>query len=132
MLVNQDFDNDLRTPARARALVREALSSWGIAAAIDTTALLVSELVTNAVKYGRGTITVSLELTGSLLRVAVRDADAEHLPSPREARPDDTGGRGVGLVQALAEDWGWSVEEATKTVWAEIRVPTEGQGPETP
>ena len=81
----QVLEADPLAPSRARGLVRTTLAEWGLGTAIDTTALLVSELVTNAVKYGRGPITVSLEHVGPVLRIGVADTELDRLPQPRLA-----------------------------------------------
>ncbi len=118
----QVLEADPLAPSRARGLVRTTLAEWGLGTSIDTTALLVSELVTNAVKYGRGPITVSLEHVGPVLRIGVADTELDRLPQPRLAAASDTSGRGMFLVEAMARNWGWAVDETSKTVWAELLV----------
>jgi anti-sigma regulatory factor (Ser/Thr protein kinase) len=95
---------------RARATLRQQLTAWGVTGEVSETAeLLLSELATNAVRHARVSpgreIGVRFELTDGQLRVEVADASDER-PEQREAGPDDKGGRGLLLVDTLADDWG--------------------------
>ncbi|UNO43856.1 ATP-binding protein [Streptomyces sp. MST-110588] len=104
----------------ARALVREALWDWGLDSVLDVTVLLVSELVTNSLRYTDGPIGVRLVLLshGGLL-VEVSDP----LPDPpreRTAAPDDEGGRGIQLVACSSRRWGTRRGKSGKTVWFEL------------
>lgn len=85
-------------------------------------AMIVSELVTNSVRAGAETVAVQLTLSGNLLRIEVTD-DVAGWPKVRTARADDATGRGLPLVDALADDWGVSRVPGTgKQVWATLRV----------
>ena len=90
-----------------------------------TTVLLLSELVANSVKHSRvtnGTIELLVCMTTSTIRVEVSD-DGEGFDPPAIARQDDSGGRGLHLVQELADRWGWPTGLRT-SVWFELdRVP---------
>jgi anti-sigma regulatory factor (Ser/Thr protein kinase) len=103
--------------------VRAALLDWGLQSLLDTTELLVSELVTNAVRYSEAPI--GLRLTrGATLLVEVSDP----LPDPPKERTSagtDEGGRGLQLVHQLADDWGTRAEGAGKVVWFEQALPAE-------
>lgn len=84
--------------------------------ALDDVLLLVSELAGNAVRHGGGgtyTITIAAEETG--VRVAVTNLTAGGVPRQRAA--DETGGRGLPLVDALASSWGYSAADGRTTVW---------------
>ncbi|MFF9338501.1 MULTISPECIES: ATP-binding protein [unclassified Streptomyces] len=118
----------------ARHAVRETLRSWEVDAAVgDIAVLLVSELVTNSLRYASGPIGVRiLRAEGatttpprhSALLVEVSDP----LPDPpveRPARPDDEGGRGLGLVACSARRWGTRQGSTGKTVWFELALPGE-------
>jgi PAS domain S-box-containing protein len=117
-------------PAYARRLVRATLPDWGEELLLDTTELLVSELVTNAVRYASAPIGLRLALREDSLLVEVADP----LPDPpreREAAGTDEGGRGLQLVHRLAHRWGTRAEGEGKVVWFEqIRsdVPGESGG----
>jgi hypothetical protein len=119
------------TPAgarRARRLVANRMDVWGYAHGgepNEDVMLVVAELAANAVRHGRVRgrgFRVRLLLREELLRVDVSDARVDRLPVP--AREPDEGGRGLLLVEALAERWGVELRPggAYKTVWAELRV----------
>nr|WNW39743.1 SpoIIE family protein phosphatase [Streptomyces sp. Li-HN-5-13] len=104
--------------SRARRLVRGTLADWGAEELTDTAELLVSELVTNAVRYASAPIGVRLTL-GDLLLVEISDP----LPDPpreRHAGAGDEGGRGLELVRRLALRWGTRAEGLGKVVWFEL------------
>jgi anti-sigma regulatory factor (Ser/Thr protein kinase) len=93
--------------AAARAFVRGALDAQGGDRRLDDAVLMASELVTNAVTYGRGDMEVAVTASGGRVRVEVSQASAHggtpHLKVPG---PTDIGGRGLGIVDQLAEIWG--------------------------
>lgn len=91
-------------PGRARRLARRALSRWGLDDLADEVELLVSEVVTNAVRYAERPVTLRL-LRTDILRCEVGD-DSPQLPRQRRARETDEGGRGLFLVNRLARRWG--------------------------
>ncbi|MEV7442199.1 ATP-binding protein [Streptomyces sp. NPDC091204] len=117
----------------ARHAVRGALHAWGLEAVGDVTVLLVSELVTNSLRYASGPIGVRLERRnptagspagGPALLVEVSDP----LPDPpreRVAEADDEGGRGLHLVAASSRRWGTRRGKSGKTVWFELALPGE-------
>ncbi|MFE3635874.1 ATP-binding protein [Streptomyces cellostaticus] len=109
----------------ARGAVRGQLRGWDLDCVADLAALLVSELVTNALRHATGPIGVRLvrpaRLGGTLL-VEVSDP----LPDPpreRVARPEDESGRGLQLVAGAARRWGTRPGGGGKTVWFELAVP---------
>ena len=101
----------------ARGLARDTLSTWGLSELSETVELLVSELVTNAVRYGAGDIGLRLIRAGSLL-CEVRD-DGYDLPTLCRADVTAENGRGLQLVTALAERWGAQRTPTGKVVWFE-------------
>lgn len=105
----------------AREATRDALASWRLAHVEETAVLLVSELVTNAVRHARGTHAVALDLeaAGTWLRIEVQDAD-RHWPQPRTPASFDESGFGFVLVDALAAKWGVRETATGKAVWAEL------------
>lgn len=106
---------------RARDEVRATLHGWGLEAVSDEAVLLVSELVTNSLRYAHGPIGVRMVRGGSLL-VEVSDP----LPDPpreRVAAADDEGGRGIQLVAQTARRWGTRHGPMGKTVWFELGPP---------
>ncbi|MFE0378021.1 SpoIIE family protein phosphatase [Streptomyces inhibens] len=117
---------EARSVARARELAREQLTDWGLQELVDTTELLVSELVTNALRHGHGEIRLRLLLDRSLV-CEVWDADLAQ-PRRRRARDTDEGGRGLQLVGLLSEGWGSRRTPRGKTVWFELGLP-DGESP---
>ncbi|MER5744406.1 ATP-binding protein [Streptomyces sp. NPDC002225] len=111
--------------APARRLVLQACAVWGMEGLGDDGALVVSELVANAVRHARReSIRVVVErIAAGTLRVAVADF-SQVRPVERGADDGDEEGRGLFLVAALAVDWGTDVRCWGKVVWADL----EGQG----
>ncbi|MER5909164.1 SpoIIE family protein phosphatase [Streptomyces sp. NPDC001982] len=105
-------------PGRARRLARRALSRWGLEDLSDSVELLVSEVVTNAVRYASRPVTLRL-LRTDVLRCEVGD-DVPQLPRLRQARATDEGGRGLYLVNKLARRWGATRLSTGKVVWFEL------------
>jgi anti-sigma regulatory factor (Ser/Thr protein kinase) len=107
-----------RAVADARQKVRQQLTEWGMSGLIDTAELLVSELVTNAQRYGHSPVELDLMKTDRLL-VEVGDA-LDVVPQVRRARDTDEGGRGLQLVNQLATRWGTRAMAHGKIVWFEL------------
>ncbi|WP_184590918.1 SpoIIE family protein phosphatase [Streptomyces violarus] len=105
-------------PGRARRLARRALQRWGLEELSDSVELLVSEVVTNAVRYATRPVTVRL-LRTDVLRCEVGD-DVPQLPRLRQARATDEGGRGLYLVNRMARRWGATRLSTGKVVWFEL------------
>ncbi|MFE5940671.1 SpoIIE family protein phosphatase [Streptomyces sp. NPDC056470] len=106
---------------QARALIREQLALWDLDDLLMATELIVSELVTNAVRYGRGPIGLRLLRSDSLV-CEVSDGSLT-TPHVRRAAETDEGGRGLQLVSALSHRWGARYEAAGKYVWTEQQLP---------
>ncbi|WP_367326231.1 ATP-binding protein [Streptomyces sp. HUAS ZL42] len=117
---------------RARRWARSRLAGSGIQAdepLAETLILLVSELVTNAVVHTGCPAVLRLSLPGvtaaesatesATVRLEVADT-SDRVPVPRCADGDATGGRGLALVDGLADRWGWSREGAGKRIWCEL------------
>ncbi|AVZ75107.1 PAS sensor protein [Streptomyces lunaelactis] len=113
-----------RSVGRARELARAQLLSWNLEALVDTVELLVSELVTNALRYGEGEIRLRL-LRDRTLVCEVWDAGLVQ-PRRRRARDTDEGGRGLQLVGLLSAAWGSRRTPRGKTVWFELALPDGG------
>lgn len=110
-----------RSVGRARELARDRLLAWDLDDLVDTTELLVSELVTNALRYGEGEIRLRL-LRDRTLVCEVWDAGLVQ-PRRRRARDTDEGGRGLQLVGLLSAAWGSRRTPRGKTVWFELPLP---------
>lgn len=117
-----------QTAGRARRLVRRALRRWGLDELSEATELLVSEVVTNAVRYASRPITLRL-LRTEVLRCEVGD-DCPLLPRVHHALPSDEGGRGLFLVSRLARRWGATRLSTGKVVWFEQVHQREGAADE--
>ncbi|WP_328331007.1 MULTISPECIES: SpoIIE family protein phosphatase [unclassified Streptomyces] len=117
-----------RSVGRARELARGQLVAWGLEDLVDTTELLVSELVTNALRYGEGEIRLRLLLDRTLV-CEVWDAGLVQ-PRRRRARDTDEGGRGLQLVGMLSAAWGSRRTPRGKTVWFELALPDGAPAPE--
>lgn len=121
---------DLPAVAEMRRLLREHLRSWGVPALVDTAELLATELVTNALQHtGDGavmTATLAPGSTAQRLRVEVRDSLARRprLREPGALEEHGTSGRGLLLVEVLADAWGVHAIGTGKVVWFELDVET--------
>lgn len=110
--------------ARARKAASEQVTAWGLGEASFATELVVSELVTNAVRYGDDPVVLRLIRDAALIcEVADGSSTAPHL---RRARVFDEGGRGLLLVAQMAERWGSRQTATGKTIWAELGLAESG------
>ncbi|MER6919128.1 SpoIIE family protein phosphatase [Streptomyces spiralis] len=115
---------DPRLVARARTLVSAQLTEWGLADMAFTTELIVSELVTNAIRYASGPIGLRL-IKDHRLVCEVSDP-SQSQPHLRRARLADEGGRGLFLIAQLTRRWGSRYTPDGKTIWTEQSLdPTE-------
>lgn len=113
---------NLHAVAEVRGLLREQLRRWGVAGLVDTAELLVSELVTNALVHTDRGAVLTATLSGERsprLRVEVYDF-AAHRPKARVAGDHAANGRGLMIVQLLADAWGVRSQPVGKTVWFEL------------
>ncbi|WP_329129801.1 serine/threonine-protein phosphatase [Streptomyces sp. NBC_01476] len=104
----------------ARAALTGQLESWGLAEQAFAMELVVTELVTNAVRHARGPVTVRLIQDDALI-CEVSDGSSTS-PHARRAQPLDEGGRGLYLVGQLVDRWGTRYTGSGKTIWAEKRL----------
>jgi len=117
---------ELTSARRARGLIRRPLTRWNLADLIPVTELLVSELVTNSVRYAQGMIGLRLVLEGGLV-VEVTD-DSAALPRLRHPDEDDERGRGLQVISQFAQRWGARRTATGKVVWCEQALPHAGDG----
>ncbi|MFI0937568.1 ATP-binding protein [Streptomyces sp. NPDC021020] len=125
-------------PTRTNALPREArsvplawhlvttlLSEWSLPELADDAQLVLGELVANSVEHAQGaSVRITVTRMGpARVRVAVADRDRTR-PRLVTASPDDEGGRGLFLVDALSERWGVDVFRRGKRVWADLGAPS--------
>ncbi|WP_433401927.1 SpoIIE family protein phosphatase [Streptomyces sp. CA-146814] len=124
-----DLAQEHTTPATARLLVRDRLQGWGLDEdTVDSTELIVSELVTNAVRYGTPPLRLRL-LLDTTLTCEVHDGSTAS-PHLRHARTVDEGGRGLFIVSRLAAHWGARHGPDGKVLWTEQDLPGSGGGKE--
>ncbi|MFD3311378.1 SpoIIE family protein phosphatase [Streptomyces sp. NPDC058694] len=114
--------HDRMEVGRARAVVREQLHVWGLNSLVDLTELMVSELVTNAVRHSHSR-PIELRLVRGETLLCEVDDDDHTLPTLLSARPLDESGRGMRVVSTLAREWGTSRTSSGKTVWFELTLP---------
>ncbi|MEU9881763.1 ATP-binding SpoIIE family protein phosphatase [Streptomyces phaeochromogenes] len=114
--------HDRKEVGRARAVVREQLHVWGFNSLVDSAELLVSELVTNAVRHSHSR-PIELRLVRGETLLCEVDDDDHTLPTLLSARRLDEFGRGMRVVSTLAREWGTSRTSSGKTVWFELTLP---------
>jgi DNA-binding NarL/FixJ family response regulator len=103
----------------ARMFVADRLGAWKLDHLLDTTLLLTTELVTNAVVHAGSPVSVTVRRALDRLRVEVADMGGGAL-TLREVDQDSVGGRGLMLIEALSTAWGTSAFETGKLVWFEL------------
>lgn len=129
-LVRYPLNSDLSSPRSAREFARTTLAEWGLPEVYCDAGVVVSELVTNAVRYGlpgrhqhsRAPIQMVLMHQERRVLVIVTDPSPE---APHQTCPDDfsENGRGLQVVAAVSEAWGWApLATGGKAVWASFAV----------
>ncbi|UFR06209.1 SpoIIE family protein phosphatase [Streptomyces sp. Go40/10] len=124
-----EFPSDPEAVARARALTRAQLAAWGMSELDFNTGLVVSELVTNAVRYG-GPGPVGLRLLRDDSLICEVSDGSNTSPRIRRAATTEEGGRGLFLVAQFTKSWGARYMPQGKTVWAEQIPQPEQPAPE--
>ncbi|WP_373462488.1 SpoIIE family protein phosphatase [Streptomyces sp. V3I7] len=115
-----ELSDDPAVVAESRSLVTRQVQEWGLDEAAFEAELVTSELVTNAIRYGRAPIQLRL-IRGRTLICEVSDASSTS-PHLRDAASTDEGGRGLFMVAQIAERWGTRYTPTGKTIWAECSV----------
>lgn len=113
--------NSPEVVSRARRFIRDQLTSWRLDDLTDSTQLIASELITNAVRYARGTIGLRLIRDRTLI-CEITD-DSSTAPQLRRALDGDENGRGLYITAQLTERWGVRPSPRGKTIWAEQAIP---------
>lgn len=115
------------SPGVARRVVDETFGGWGCEDLGEDARIVVTELVSNAVRHAGTELELSLELRPTELRIAVTDSASGEVAANRFIAPDSTGGRGLHMVETLADEWGVDYrvagEQTSKTVWAAWHLP---------
>ncbi|MBO8191021.1 SpoIIE family protein phosphatase [Streptomyces oryzae] len=126
-VVSWDLPSEPAIVGKARSMAARQLAEWGLEELVLTTELMVSELVTNAIRHGAGPIRLRL-IRHSVLICEVADASSTS-PRLRHPRTTDEGGRGLFLVAQLSRRWGTRYTEGGKLIWAEQDLPAPAQVP---
>jgi serine phosphatase RsbU (regulator of sigma subunit)/anti-sigma regulatory factor (Ser/Thr protein kinase) len=123
-IVTWALPSELTSASRARTVIRRPLRRWGLTDLLPTAELLVSELVTNAVRYAQGKIELRLVKENDALFCEVLD-DSAALPRLRHPDDSDERGRGLQVVSQLAQRWGARRAASGKVVWCELPLPAD-------
>lgn len=113
----------VHTPYSARMFVRSQLAAWGWTGYLDQAQQIASELAANAMQHGTGPlIATKLEVGNSILIISVWDANGAQFPRVREPDFEGESGRGLFIVRALSNRWGWypDTQRGGKWTWAEV------------
>ena len=119
MAARRSFSNDKAAVGEARRFVSEVLEDRHPDALVETAVLLTSEVVSNAVLHGRSAPTVVISLADDRVRVAVDDASPA-LPVRKHYGLEATTGRGLMLLETLADGWGAERVGSGKRVWFDL------------
>ncbi|MFG1667962.1 ATP-binding protein [Streptomyces sp. Y7] len=118
--------NDVRGVTVSRRTLRLILTLHGLVGLVDTAELLATELVANAVRHTKGPAALRVRWSAGVLRIGAWDADPEPPRPPQElaALGEAEEGRGLALVRACADLWGWQPltrhGNRGKYVWCEL------------
>lgn len=118
--------NDLRAVTISRRTLRLILTMHGLIRLADTAELLATELISNAVRHTKGPAALRVRWSAGVLRIGAWDADPEppEPPVPLEQVAEAEDGRGLWLVRACADVWGWQpltrAGNRGKVVWCEL------------
>lgn len=125
-----DLPLGLDAPAAARRAIVAVLGGWGFRDEmwLEAAAIVVSELVTNAVRHGGGAVQFTVQSHDGRVVLCVADGSTV---VPRRRDPDDAGGRGLAVIEALSTRWGVRDHQGGKQVWVELE-PYPGQLPAHP
>ncbi|MBL1118830.1 ATP-binding protein [Streptomyces sp. 110] len=128
----RQFTRHPASVAKARTFVAEALTVWRLDGRLDDVRACVSELVTNAVEHGTSAgpdFLVRVAHDDERVRVEVLDS-GDGTPAMKQTTPDDDDGRGLFLVDAIADEWGFEPRTGPgKAVWIEFKLSVTPSGP---
>ncbi|MFD1275694.1 SpoIIE family protein phosphatase [Streptomyces kaempferi] len=123
-IAHWEIPADPTAASKAREWIARQFTIWGLDDLLFTTELIVSELVTNAVRYGRSPMDLRL-IRHNVLVCEVTDSSSTQ-PRLRRARTTDEGGRGLFLVAQLGGRWGCRHGQNGKTIWSEQAIQDRG------
>lgn len=117
-----------------RRITEELLALGVFHTAVCDAALVISELLSNAIRHARplhgSWLRVAWSVKGGSVEVAVSDGGSPTRPRPAHASRSSLGGRGISIVEHLAHTWGVRTDDDMLTVWAILPAPLDGQGGE--
>jgi signal transduction histidine kinase len=112
--------------ATARKMMDEACGQWGVAPLRDTARLIVTELVSNAVRHAATALEVSLACADDAVHISVRDYSRTMPHRGEPVPPTVEGGRGLLVVDLMSRAWGTTATHDGKVVWASLATPFVG------
>ncbi|GAA2216753.1 ATP-binding protein [Micromonospora olivasterospora] len=115
-----DLPLGIHAPDAARRALTALLQGWGFRDEdwLDDAGVVISELVTNAVRHGGGCVEFAAEAHEGRVVLSVADGSSV---VPRRRDPDGVGGRGIAVIEAMSASWGVHDHEGGKRVWVELR-----------
>ena len=123
MIVEWVLPDDLTAAQAARAHIADDLGRRGVPdAAADDVILVASELAANAIRHGSPPALLRLEYADGRVRVTVSNHGGSPDPRIVDAAPDAGSGRGLAMVQAIADEVGWQRDGDRLDVWAEFPI----------
>ncbi|GGT15543.1 hypothetical protein GCM10010271_17920 [Streptomyces kurssanovii] len=116
------FLAESREIAALRRVMALNLRQWGLRHLTDAASTCVTELVTNVIRHvgELAPTTLTVSMNGTYLRLEVQDPDTRALPTLLSAQPEDEAGRGMALVDAMADRWGVVLRADSKVTWCEL------------
>jgi anti-sigma regulatory factor (Ser/Thr protein kinase) len=119
--VQRAFEADAASVSEARRFVLSTVSGWGVDQ--EAAGLLTTELAANAVRHARSAFCVEITRDDGTIRVGIVNDEPDMLLIVKE--PDDDGGRGLHILESLAQGWGVENRPETKVVWFELPAETQ-------
>jgi anti-sigma regulatory factor (Ser/Thr protein kinase) len=125
-VVSQELGGTIAAVGEARGFVTQHLRRWGLESLVSDAELLTSELVTNAVRYAQGNVTVTVAVAEGVAEIGVADGSS-NLPEQRPRTWRAEGGRGLRLVDLVAREWGVATVVGGKQVWFRLDIDSSWQ-----
>jgi anti-anti-sigma regulatory factor/anti-sigma regulatory factor (Ser/Thr protein kinase) len=120
--VTREIPATRAAPREARQLLTEVCTQWQLTDMVPSAELIISELCANVVVHVGSPMTVILRRTPRSLSIVVRDPDSTPpAPSPAEVAATVPSGRGLRIVEHLADEWGYALTSTGKAIWAVLR-----------
>ena len=118
------FQHELAPEPKALRVARNEIEAWCDSMDIDAESIVIiaNELSTNAIRHGHGSVTISMHSSQKWLGVSIRQHGRIAQSMPTRSAPHElhTSGRGLRIVDALAESWGWLTDADHTVFWARI------------